>query len=343
MKYVMEPMLFAFDQDLSERELTDYLEELLTLDDWWTLHKDEMYIQDSTSDVLYTNNYYPTGDSLKPLLEKHRIKFIQYGDVERIIVKMLNRSKCIEALYDEPLIEMKKQTLKKPLSVPKEVKRPKDLHNELLRLFEHVFLACEMGDCYEESFVVITKGVSEKVGVEYEYDEYIEDKGKIVAKEKKGASEVNCKSSMEDFLKDKDTPFLIWKAAERKDDLDLGVRVSVAQHNGKADLEGINADYNFTIQDSFYEDYCDGHYQCKDQDIRSAIQAVTEAVTEQNLRQVHAIRTGKKGNDPQMVREEYGAQRRNITTSIKLAYWKKGRVYKIANMREHDFFEPTWE
>ncbi len=29
--------------------------------------------------------------------------------------------------------------------------------------------------------------------------------------------------------------------------------------------------------------------------------------------------------------------------SIKLAYWKKGREFKIANMNEHDFFEPTWE
>lgn len=343
MKYVMEPMLFAFDQDLSEQELTGYLEELLTLDDWWTQHKDEMYIQDTTSDVLYTNNYYPTGDSLKPLLEKHRIKFIQYGDVERIIVKMLNKSKCIESLYNEPLIEMKKQTLKKALSVPKEVKRPKELHNELLRLFEHVFLACEMGDCDETSFVVITKGVSEKVGVEYEYDEYIEDKGKIVAKEKKGSSEVNCKSSLENFLQDKDTPFYLWKTAERKEDLDLGVRVAVMQSVGETDLDSVTANYDFTIQDSFYEDYCDGHYKCKDQDIRSTILSVTEAVTEQNLRQMHAIRRGKNGNDPQLVVHDYGAQRRNITTSIKLAYWKKGRVYKIANMREHDFFEPTWE
>lgn len=343
MKYVMEPMLFAFDQDLSEQELTDYLEELLTLDDWWTQHKDEMYIQDSTSDVLYTNNYYPTGDSLKPLLEKHRIKFIQYGDVERIIVKMLNKSKCIESLYDEPLMEMKKQTFKHPLNVPQEVKRPKDLHDELLSLLWHVFLAHETGDCDEKSFVVITKGVSDMVSVEYEYEEYEEVDGKIVANEKRGASEVNCKSSLENFLQDKDTPFYLWKAAERKDDLDLGIRVSVAQYNGKTDLDGVYADYNFTIQNSFYEDYCDGHYKCKDQDIKSTIQAVTEAVTEQNLRQMHAIRRGQKGSNPPLVINDYGAQRREITTSIKLAYWKKGRVYKIANMKEHDFFEPTWE
>ena len=61
------------------------------------------------------------------------------------------------------------------------------------------------------------------------------------------------------------------------------------------------------------------------------------------MAKVHAIRTGKGGNDPQLIINDYGAQRRIITTSIKLAYWKKGRELKFANMREHDFFDPTWE
>ena len=70
---------------------------------------------------------------------------------------------------------------------------------------------------------------------------------------------------------------------------------------------------------------------------------MTDAVTDQNLRKVHAIRTGKKGNDPQLKVMDFGAERRDITTSIKLAYWKKGRQYRMANMKEHDFVEPTWE
>lgn len=101
--------------------------------------------------------------------------------------------------------------------------------------------------------------------------------------------------------------------------------------------------YNFKIQESFYQDYCEGHYKSRDSDIRSTIQSVTDAVTDSNLHKMHAIRTGAKGNNPPLVIQGYDAQRRDITTSIKLAYWKKGREYKIANMREHDFFEPTWE
>ena len=340
MKYVMEPMLFAFDEDLSEQELTDYLEELLALDDWWSQHKEDMYIPDSTGDVLFNNNYYPTGDSLIPLLEKHRIDFIQYGDVEKIIVKMLNKTKYIKSLYNGDYIEKKKQTLTKPQILQSKVKRPKELHNELLNLLWHVFMAHEKGDNEEKSFVVITKGISEMVSMEYVYEEMDKD---CTLVEKTGTSEVNCKSSLADFLNDSATPFLLWKSAERKDDLDLGVRVSVMQLKGESDLVRIYEDYNFTIQNSFYEDYCNCHCQSKDQDIRSTIQAVTDALMDNNMRKVHAIRTGSKGNNPQLVRDNYDAQRRDITTSIKLAYWKKGRELKFANMREHDFFEPTWE
>ena len=340
MKYVLEPLLFAFDEGLSEQELIDYLDELVVLDGWWNQFREDMFIQDSTRDVLFRNNYFPTGDTLKPLIEKYRINYIQYSDVERIIAKMLNKTNIIESLYDEPLMEKKNQTFKKPITVEPGVKRPDVLHKELLSLLWHIFLVREMGECEEKSFVIITKGVSDIVSVEYEYEEIDVN---LNIKEKTATSEVNCKSSLEAFLKDDATPFLLWKTAERKKDLELGIRVSVMQLKDESDIERIKSDYRFVIQDSFYEDYCSGHYRSKDQDIRSAIQALTDAVTEQNMRKVHAIRTGKKGNDPQLVINEYGAQRRDITTSLKLAYWKKGREFKIANMREHDFFEPTWE
>ena len=340
MKYILEPLLFAFEQGLSEQKLIDYIDELLTLNEWWEQHRDDMFIQSSTSEVLCNNNYYPTGDTLKPLLEKYRIDYIQYSDVERIIVKMLNKLKMIESLYDEPLMDMKSLTLKKPLFVPPEVTRPGVLDKELLSLFWHLFLARIMGGYNEKSFVVITKGVSEIVSVEYVYED-INESFEVI--EKAGSSQVNCKGSLEDFLKDTTTPFLLWKTAERKDDLELGIRVAVSQCIGGLDMASVYNNYKFVIQNSFYDDYCEGHYRNKDQDIRSTIQAVTDTVTEQNLRKMHAIRTGKKGNEPQLVVNDFGALRRDITTSLKLAYWKKGREFKIANMKEHDFFEPSWE
>lgn len=339
MKYVLEPMLFAFDQDLGKQELTDYLEELQALDEWWNQHRENMFVEDITGEVLCSNNYYPMADTLKPLMEKHEIDFIQYGDVNRIIDKMLNKTKSIESLYGG-LSGMKNRTLTRPMAVQPKTKRPHEMDDELMNLLWHVFMAHESGGHEEKSFVVITKGVSDIVSVEYEY-EILDEKDGL--QEKTATSEVNCKSSLADFLKDDVTPFLLWKTAECKDDLDLGVRVAVLQLKGEKDLARIYEDYHFVIQNSFYDDYCDGHYKSKDQDIRSTIQSVTDALMDQNMRKVHAIRIGAKGNNPPLVREDYDAQRRDITTSIKLAYWKKGREFKMANMREHDFFEPTWE
>ena len=339
MRYVLEPMLFAFEQDMAKEQLVDYLEELRTLDNWWDIHREDMFIQNTTNDILWANNYYPMANSLKPLMEKHNIDFIQYGDVNKIIEKILSKSMCINSLYDA-ICEMKSQTLSHPKNFHSKMKRPPELHNELMTLLWHIFMAHKVGGCDEKSFVVITKGISDIISIEYVYEELDEH---YELKERIGSSEVNCKDSLETFLNDRATPFLLWKTAEKKDDLDLGIRVSVLQHKAGSDMASVYEDYNFVLQDSFYEDYQNGHYRSKDQDIRSTIQSVTDAVIEQNLVKVHAIRTGKGGNDSQLTINGYGAQRRDITTSIKLSYWKKGRKLKFANMREHDFFEPTWE
>ena len=332
-------MLFAFEQDLTKEKLVEYLQELLVLDDWWDRHRDDMFVQNTASDALWANNYYPMAASLKPLMVKHGIDFIQYGDVNKIIEKMLSKSGRIDSLY-EAVCGMKSQTLTRPMNIQLKINRPLELHNELMKLLWHVFMAHVVGGYDEKSFVVITKGISDIVSIKYVYEELDE---KYELKERIDSSEVNCKDLLEDFLNDTATPFLLWKTALRKDDLDLGIRVAVLQQKGEPDMASVYANYNFVLQNSFYEDYCDGHYQSKDQDIRSTIQSVTDAVTEQNMAKVHAIRTGKNGNDPQLKINDYGAQRRDITTSIKLAYWKKGRELKFANMREHDFFEPTWE
>lgn len=339
MKYVLEPMLFAFEQDLTKEQLVNYLEELLALDNWWNKFREDMFVQNTASDVLWANNYYPMVDSLKPLMVKHGVDFIQYGDVNKIIDKMLSKSKCINSLYNA-VCGMKSQTLMHPMNVQSEMKRPTELHNELMNLLWHVFMAHEVGGYDEKSFVVITKGISDMINIEYVYEELDEH---YELKERVGSSEVNCKGSLEDFLNDIATPFLLWKTAERKDDLDLGIRVAVLQQNKEPDIASVFENYSFMLQDSFYEDYCNGHYKSKDQEIDSTIRSIMDAVTEHNMAKVHAIRTGKSGNDPQLKINNYGAQRRNITTSIKLAYWKKGRELKFANMREHDFFEPTWE
>ena len=332
-------MLFAFEQDLTKEQLVNYLEELLALDNWWDKYREDMFVQNTASDVLWANNYYPMADSLKPLMVKHGVDFIQYGDVNKIIDKMLSKSRCINSLYNA-VCGMKSQTLMHPMNVQSEMKRPTELHNELMNLLWHVFMVHEVGGYDEKSFVVITKGISDMINIEYVYEELDEH---YELKERVGSSEVNCKGSLEDFLNDIATPFLLWKTAERKDDLDLGIRVAVLQQNKEPDIASVYSNYDFMLQDSFYEDYCNGHYKSKDQEIDSTIRSIMDAVTEHNMAKVHAIRTGKSGNDPQLKINNYGAQRRNITTSIKLAYWKKGRELKFANMREHDFFEPTWE
>ncbi len=209
MKYILEPMLFAFEQDLTKERLVEYLQELLALDDWWDRHREDMFVQNTTSDALWATNYYPMAASLKPLMVKHGIDFIQYGDVNKIIEKMLSKSGRIDSLY-EAVCGMKSQTLTRPMNVQLKMKRPLELHNELMKLLWHVFMAHVVGGYDEKSFVVITKGISDIVSIKYVYEELDEH---YELKERIDSSEVNCKDLLEDFLNDTATPFRLWKTA----------------------------------------------------------------------------------------------------------------------------------
>lgn len=335
MKYILEPLLFAFDQNTTEDELVEYLAELINLDDWWTNHKDEMYVLSNTGDVLCENGYYPLIESLKPLLDKYGIDFISYKDIGRMLDKYLNKSKYIDEVCNEQMIGLNGWKYEKPLTSDVS-SRPKLLHEQFENILWDVACMRMIKEEDAETYVTIAKGISEDIKVKFKYETIETVDGKEVLLEKEECAVIYCKSSLTDFLKNAKTPFLIWKFAESKDDLDLGVRISVYQAKNMTSLDEAYVNYNFVIQQSFYDDFENGHYKNRESDITSTLQALTDAVTDKNLRKMHAIREGKSGASKDLVVNGYDAKRRDITTSIKVAYWKKGKEFRIANMKEHD-------
>lgn len=342
MKYILEPLLFAFDQDTSEDELVEYLRELLNLDDWWTNHKNEMYVLSNTGDVLCENGYYPLIDSLKPLLDKYGIDFISYKDIGKMLDKYLNKSKYIDVECSEQMIGLTEWSYEKPLTADVS-NRPKVLHEQFENVLWNVACMRMIKEDDAESYVTFAKGISEDVNVKFKYETIDSVDGTDVLVEKEERAVIYCKSSLSDFLKDAKTPFLIWRFAESKDDLDLGVRISVYQTKNMTSLEETYANCDFTIQDSFYGDYCENRYAERPSDIVSAIDSLTKVVNNVRHGKEHNMRTGPGGNNPYVFHGDFAGMRKNVTTSIKLHYWKKTPVYKFSKIGEHDFFDIPWE
>lgn len=342
MKYILEPLLFAFDKNSTKENLVEHLQELLILDDWWTAHKNEMYVLSTTGDTLCRNEYYPYVDYLKPILEKYNVDFVSYKDISKMMDKYLNKSHYIDKVCNNEMIGLIKREIIEPTTFNTE-NRPDVLHEEFLKLLWYIICLRIINQDEEESYILIAKDISViiKCNFKYEVIEEIDKKQSII--EHNITAKINCKSSITDFLNDKKSPFLIWKLAETKEDIDLGLRISIFQAKNLNYLNDTYTKCNFYIQNSFFADYCDGHYKSRPQDITSTLQAITDAVTDQNLRKMHAIREGKSGAAHDLVVNGYSAKRRDITTSIKVAYWKKGNEYRIANMKEHDLVDISEE
>ena len=342
MKYIIEPLLFAFEKHTTEDELIQYLHIIMDFDSWWNDHKDEVYVLSTTGDVLCVNNYYPLVDSLKPLLDKFKINYVSYKDIGRMLDKYLNKAKAIDKICkEEEVIEEISRKIEPPIQSDIS-KRPKVIHDEFMKLLWFFFYLKLINNDDENSYVLFARGLQEKINIEFVYERLVEKGDNVTVRECEDRASINCKPSLLSFLKDTNTPFLMCKHAESKKDIELGIRTKIVQLNNLSKIEDTYC-YMFIIQDSFYEDYCNGYYKNRDSDISSTIQAITEAVMDKNLRKMHAIRKGKSGAEEDLVVNEYAAKRRDITTSIKLAYWKKGNKYRIANMKEHDFFDISEE
>ncbi len=69
------------------------------------------------------------------------------------------------------------------------------------------------------------------------------------------------------------------------------------------------------------------------------LRSIVETLQKQNLRAVHALRTGPGGNDPQKQRGTDKAQRRDIDRELHLHYWERADgTIELASVVYHDDF-----
>ena len=72
---------------------------------------------------------------------------------------------------------------------------------------------------------------------------------------------------------------------------------------------------------------------------RKILRSIMETITARNLVAVHALRTGRGGNDPQRSRGSDKAQRRDIDRDFHLHYWEcADRSVELASVVHHNEF-----
>jgi len=351
MKYIIDPYLFAFDEKMSKDELDQYILTISELDIWWKSHRSETFVMSEMGDLLHEHGIYPLVDKLAPLLKLHNSEF-EYKDISRMINHYLDQTTFIDEVCSEECIEKTSATFNTAIQADIS-SRPKAFQEAFSDLMWFVYCLHLIDDKETDAYAVFSKAIDKPITITYDYeriDTSIDPDNPIAASDK---TTINCHSSMDAFRHDSNTPVLMWRYSGCKSDLDYGLRCQVLQDDELDNMADIDSKYHFMLQDSFYEDFCNNHYARKPSDIKSAIDSITKAIKNIRHGKEHNMRTGPGPNDPYLYHIEYGehmkivskfsGMRKNVTTSIKLMYWKKTPYYQFARIEEHDFYDLPWE
>lgn len=341
MKYIIDSYIFSFREDMQKEELEGYLQTISDLDKWWKNHREEIYVMSNISSILFEHGFYPLKEKLAPLLKKYDSDF-EYRDIQRMLNHYIEQTSFIDDICTKEYIEKTQETYKTNVDVVI-ADRPEAFQMSFFDLMWFVFCLHVIENNEIDSYIVFSKPIDKPILIEYNYEYINLDKDPEILMSEKSEVTITCHSSLDSFQRDRNTPFLLWRYSICKSDLDIGLRCKILQEEKLDNIEDIEKKYHFSFQDSFYKDFCDNRYANRPSDINSALDSMLKVILDIRHGKEHNMRTSMGGNAPYVFHGDYAGMRKNITTSIKLHYWKKTPYYQFAKIGEHDFFDIPWE
>lgn len=343
MKYILDPMLFALQDGISERDFNLFVRRLMMWDRWQEDHPEDVYVLSNTIECLSDCGCYPSYHVFKPLLKKYQIRHCSAADIDRTINKLLTQAhkidQCANKRVDDELI-FQRVRIK---GYPHVAARTGRMKRALDRLLWCIYCQMQRQAARREEFVVFIQGVQGEVSFEVEFDTIEERAGMPVEVHHQEVARVPSCSSLKEFFADEAMTLRLLRLTKERADLMLAIRTAIYQHGQLKKMYDAFDHYDFYIQHSFMKDFHEAHYETNQSLQKSLMLAMSHTLLNLNMAQREDYRTGKGGNDGQLGCKGFVAWRRYVTQSVKMQYWQKEKYYRFANVKEHDIFVCEWE
>ena len=341
MKYVLEPMLFALDENCSEKEFKNYVTRIISWDRWLEEHPDDVYMLSTTEQTLSEKLVYPVYEVFQKMMDKYNVTYIKACDLNKSISKLLKETKKIDVVKGEPIDKSAYYQYVELLSDSDGSRLDDEGRDALKDLLWSVYYRMNNEATRAHTYLVFAHNLSDNVTLKVRYTAMKADEDDLV--ESEGCVTVKCHSSLKDFFSNECTPDTILSNVQEKKDLKLAVRVSIYQKGNLKKWADSFDNYHFVIQDSFYKNYCDAHYADNDTIKNRLMDEMSNVMLNNHLSQREDWRVDKGGSACQECRYGYRAWRWFVTRSVKMMYWQKEVHYKFANVGEHDYYVCQWE
>ncbi len=96
------------------------------------------------------------------------------------------------------------------------------------------------------------------------------------------------------------------------------------------------------MKSSFVDGIFFSGYSSDQTKINILLRAMVEVILGINLKDTHALRTGRGANCPQVIDGSRKAYRKNIDREFRVHYWKIGDIYEFANIAHHNDFNISY-
>lgn len=341
MRYVLEPMLFALDENCSEKEFKNFVKRIIRWERWLEEHPDDVYMLSSTEEILSNKMAYPVYPLFQKMMDKYKVTYVKACDLNKSISKLLRETKKIDTIDGCSIINDAIVTNVELRADSNGLQVCSEGRDSLGDILWSVYCRTKTEGEKADTYLVFAKNLSDKVTLNVKYKTIEDDKEDYVDNE--ASVTIKCHSSLKEFFSNENTPDTILSNVQKKKDLQLALRVSIYQKGGLNKWADAFDNFKFTIQDSFYKDYCDAHYADNTTIKNRLMDEMSNVMLNRHLSQREDWRVDKGGNAGQLCKNGYLAWRWFVTQSVKMMYWQNAGDYKFANVKEHDIFVCQWE
>lgn len=327
---VIDPYIFSYPSKKSKIKKIDfYIETLLSLNDSKDSNFLELLISDKALEILMTNNDYPEWTKLEESLKHSGLdKVYQVKDIIRIIDSLLTLN-TVETKFGikEILVNKVKTSSDKLINI-----RGINYSEEIYRIFMLIGQQVIDNVGCSDNYLIMSQGIGKSIDIQ---GEIIECEFYSNASQLKYPLKINNSFLLHENLKD---IFEIideveeWKNCQ---DTDVYKKIIDIYIYKKSELiENIEWSLGHRFLDSCYSN---GFFTTNSK-IKSLFKAIFYTLTKKSLSDMHALRTGPSGNNPQVMRGNNKAYRRDIDREYHLHYWETDNGFEFASVVVHNDF-----
>jgi hypothetical protein len=332
-------VLAAPNANCSSDDAYKYVDTLL---DWSKLLKEtwiDIYMSERASEALFGDDLYPLREHLKKIFNSHGIVEYDVNTVATIVDKLLINTPSFEIYFC-----LKDVLIENFETKPDIIKLPKcdELKSDLERCTTLIAILRKYCSQTRSHFLIIRETQEPIISVRAQVYEVEHNRNEVmnlpyppdffegdilVCDDFKGL--INCI----------DETSMLTEASDNFG-IELSIRIALYKHSL---AHGESIDWDNTIAPVIGSNFIETCQKCcTDQGASlpsKILRSIVETVNKMNLSDVHTLRTGLGGGDPQRMRGTDKAQRRDIDQEFHLHYWEcaDGKIELASVVYHNDF------